>query len=254
MFYNEIDILLIRLEELYDVVDYIVIVEATVTHNNTPKPLYFKDNIHRFSAYLDKIIHRVTDFSEHYEFEMHIDVSHPNWFRENYQRECCRNVIDELKLQDDDIIITTDCDEIPKRSVIESIKNGTLCIRDEVYSMEMALYYYTIELTTHRKWYHAKLLNYRTYLRYPLLTQIRFADYTVLPDAGYHLSYFGDVQFIKTKLESFAESVDYTEEGKEISYLEECYYRGILHFNREQLLHVPLSTNKNVPRHFTMTQ
>ena len=46
MFYNELDILKIRLEELYNVVDYIIIIEATITHNNTPKPLYFNENKH----------------------------------------------------------------------------------------------------------------------------------------------------------------------------------------------------------------
>ena len=252
MFYNELDILEIRLKELYDVVDYVIIIEATVTHSNNPKPLYFKENQARFSPYLDKIIHFVTDFSEHYSFEQHISVSNDNWFRENYQRECCRLVIDKLNLDENDIILTTDCDEIPKRSLIQSIRSGELIIQDGVYSMEMVLYYYTIELTTYRKWYHAKLINYRTYCQFPLLTQIRFAEYILISNAGYHLSYFGDVQFIKTKVESFAESVEYTTEGKEISYLEDCYKKGILHFNKEQLVYVPLLTNSNVPVYFKL--
>jgi beta-1,4-mannosyl-glycoprotein beta-1,4-N-acetylglucosaminyltransferase len=250
MFYNELDILKIRLEELYNVVDYIIIIEATITHNNTPKPLYFNENKHLFSQYADKIIHYVTDFSTTHHFVQYINTPNDNWFRENYQRECAQIIIKEMNLNDNDIIITTDCDEIPKRSIIESIKNGNFIIQNEVYSIEMVLYYYNIELTTARKWYHAKLLNYNMYKKFNLLTDIRFSSYTLLPDAGYHLSYFGDVDFIKTKLESFAESIEYTKEKKETTYLEECYKNSILHFNGEQLIFKSLSENDNVPRFF----
>ena len=250
MFYNEIDILKIRLEELYDVVDYFIIIEATLTHNNTSKPLYFKENKHLFDKYESKIIHHITDFSIKYDFVNHIKVPNDNWFRENYQRECASIFIKELNLNDDDIIITTDCDEIPKHSLIESIKNGSFIIQNNVYSIEMVLYYYNIELTTNRKWYHAKLLNYSTFKTFNLLTDIRFSNYILIPDTGYHLSYFGDVAFIKTKLESFAESIEYTKEGKDISYLDDCYKKGILHFNNEKLIYKPLSENENVPLFF----
>lgn len=251
MFYNELDILKIRFEELYDVVDYFVIIEGTITHNDTEKPLYFSENKNLFAKYLDKIIHRVTDFEENYEFAKYIKTSNKNWFRENYQRECCRNVIDELNLNDDDIIIISDCDEISKKYVIENIKNGTLYIENNIYSIEMVLYYYNIELTTLRRWYHAKLFNYNMYKKFNLLTSIRLSnDYILIKDAGYHLSYFGDVFFIKNKVESFAESPEYSKEGKSISYLEECYKDRILHFNKEKLIYIPLSTNDNVPLHF----
>ena len=250
MFYNELEILQIRLKELYDVVDHFIIVEATKTHSNIDKPLYFLENKHLFMPYMDKIIHRVTDFSEHYSFEQHINAPNDAWFKENYQRECCKNVIDELKLDDNDIIITTDCDEIPKHLVIEAIRNNNIRIDNHVYSIEMVLYYYTIEYTTDRRWYHAKLVNYNIYKKFNLLTEIRFANYIVLPNAGYHLSYFGDVQFIKTKVESFAESSEYTREGKEVSYLEDCYKKGVLHFNKEKLIHIPLLINNNVPCYF----
>jgi beta-1,4-mannosyl-glycoprotein beta-1,4-N-acetylglucosaminyltransferase len=251
MFYNEIDILAIRLQELYDVVDHFVIIEATVTHTNTPKPMYFTEHIDRFAPYMDKIIHRVTDFSEHYSFEKDIHVQNDCWFRENYQRECCKNVIDELHLEDDDIIMISDCDEIPNHSVVAAIRNGTITIHHRVYSLEMILYYYTIELTTSRRWYHARLVPYCVYKKFPLLTAIRFhQQYDVLPIAGYHLSYYGDVQFIKTKVESFAESGEYSKEGKEVAYLEDCYKKGILHFNKEVLVPIPLATNPNVPLFF----
>jgi beta-1,4-mannosyl-glycoprotein beta-1,4-N-acetylglucosaminyltransferase len=56
-FYNELDLLELRLEELYDYVDYFVIVESDRTFTNIPKPYYFEDNKNRYSKYLDKIRH-----------------------------------------------------------------------------------------------------------------------------------------------------------------------------------------------------
>jgi beta-1,4-mannosyl-glycoprotein beta-1,4-N-acetylglucosaminyltransferase len=46
-FYNEFDLLEIRLEELYDVVDYFVIVEGNRTFQNSSKPYLFLENISR---------------------------------------------------------------------------------------------------------------------------------------------------------------------------------------------------------------
>ena len=56
-FYNELDLLQIRLEELYDVVNHFVLVEATTTFTNRPKEMLFKQNRARYSKYLDKIIY-----------------------------------------------------------------------------------------------------------------------------------------------------------------------------------------------------
>ena len=47
-FYNELDILLYRLQLLADVVDVFVVVEATHTHTGHPKPLVFLENSERY--------------------------------------------------------------------------------------------------------------------------------------------------------------------------------------------------------------
>ena len=46
----------IRLNEVYDEVDHIVLVESAVTHQNSPKPLHYKKNAARFKRFADKII------------------------------------------------------------------------------------------------------------------------------------------------------------------------------------------------------
>ena len=56
-FYNELHMLYYRLSSLYAVVDYFILVEATLTHAGNPKPLYYDSNKHLFAEFEDKIIH-----------------------------------------------------------------------------------------------------------------------------------------------------------------------------------------------------
>ena len=48
IFYNELDLLEIRLRELYDHVDVFVLVESNLTLTNHPKPYIFEESQERF--------------------------------------------------------------------------------------------------------------------------------------------------------------------------------------------------------------
>ena len=108
-FYNEFEILKIRLEELWDSVDYFVLVESIETQRGKPKPLYFEENKELFQKYLSKIIH-VTVEERHPEFGL--------WEREWYQRNCISRGLTHCLPTD--IIIISDVDEIPRRSQFSS--------------------------------------------------------------------------------------------------------------------------------------
>lgn len=56
-FFNELDLLEIRLNILNNYVDYFVIVESTLTHSGQPKELFFEKNKERFKKFEHKIIH-----------------------------------------------------------------------------------------------------------------------------------------------------------------------------------------------------
>ena len=77
-FFNELDLLEIRLNVLKDVVDKFVLVEAGETHTGKPKPLYFKENEARFAAFRDRIIYVA--------IERFPEVCTTSWARENWQR------------------------------------------------------------------------------------------------------------------------------------------------------------------------
>jgi Glycosyltransferase family 17 len=102
----ELDMLECALYENYDRVHRFVLVEATLTHQGRPKPLYYDDNKSRFEAYSDKIIHVVCDYLPTYE-----QMPDP-WVRERMQRDA--GLMAYVPQADpDDIIIVSDLDEIP---------------------------------------------------------------------------------------------------------------------------------------------
>ena len=55
-FFNELDILLLRMHILNDVVDKFVISESTVTFSGDAKPLYYEENKEMFQEFEHKII------------------------------------------------------------------------------------------------------------------------------------------------------------------------------------------------------
>jgi hypothetical protein len=110
-FFNELDLLEIRLEELYPVVDKFIICESTKTHSGKNKSLRYIENIARYKKYKDKIKYIVYDeFPE----------GATSWDLENNQRRCILKGLEEVNKYD--IIMISDIDEIPRRSFIESFK------------------------------------------------------------------------------------------------------------------------------------
>jgi beta-1,4-mannosyl-glycoprotein beta-1,4-N-acetylglucosaminyltransferase len=108
-FFNELDVLDIRFAELDPLVDHFVIVEATRTFTGKPKPLYFADNRARYERYAHKIIHVVVD-------EIPLDAP-THWVREAHQRETIMRGLTGAK--PDDVIVISDCDEIPKPALLQ---------------------------------------------------------------------------------------------------------------------------------------
>jgi len=239
IFYNEIELLKVRLEELYDVVDYFILVEGIMTFTGNTKMLYYSENKSMFDKYADKILHIIADdFPE---------TTVP-WDRERYQRNLISLGIATLNLDTDDIIMISDIDEIPSSDMIYNIRNNILPIQNDIiYSIEMTLYYYTLEWTCENKWYHPKLLKYSMYMQNTIPETIRHAKSIAIRDGGWHISYYGDTSFIVNKLQSYSETGDNTEQNRNSVYLEYCIQNGKLFFNNQMLKNVSHENNTNLP-------
>jgi len=196
-FFNELDIIEIRFKELYNVVDRFVVAESQLTHSGQPKPLYFYENKARFAPFMDKIIHVVADdpIREEEGWDM-------NWTRERNQRNAMYRVL-QPRCQDDDIIITTDADEIYDANMIEQLKQ----IGDGFTSLEMRSSWYYLNMICEPRWIQGKALRFKS-LRDKFngnLSKVRVSGVEdVINNCGWHMSYMGGYEKVKQKLQSFA--------------------------------------------------
>ena len=106
-FYNELTLLRLRLETLSPHIERFVLVEATKTFTGKPKPLVFGANRHLFTPWLNKIEHVVVD---------DMPDEGDAWAREIHQRNAIARGLPSARQED--IIMVSDVDEIPRASTI----------------------------------------------------------------------------------------------------------------------------------------
>ena len=202
IFYNELELLTYRLNLLYTIVDFFVIVESTHTHTGKEKPLFFNENKNVFANFKDKIIHIIVDDFPHKYPSINI-TNDDQWKNEGFQRNAISRGIDSIKnISDLDIITICDLDEIPDLATLNKIKSGNIVI--DINSLQMDMYYYNLTTKYKNKWVSSKIFSYRKYKELNMsCNQIRSLNCSDLPNGGWHLSYFGDLSFIKNKIENF---------------------------------------------------
>jgi len=126
IFFNELDILDIRLNTLDQEVDYFVLVESTRTFTGQPKELVYQQNKERFARFHDKIIHVIDD-----EMPAQVDST---YVREAHQRSAIGQGLGTA--QPDDLIIVSDVDEIPKPELLRKARetaSGRITYFEGVY-------------------------------------------------------------------------------------------------------------------------
>jgi len=207
-FFDELDILEIRLNELSPYVDFFVLVESNLTFTGNEKPLYFQQNKHRFRSFQKKIIHiPVTNlkdppiitnqppFSREKEFQNNPVV----WSREFYQRNCITRGLNNAN--PDDIIIIGDVDEIPNTKIFKNLKIGKkpLALRQKVY------YYYLNNLSTETI-IGPKIVRYQALRRTTpqLIRSLPQSEFQVINTGGWHFTYLGKAIQIQKKINSFS--------------------------------------------------
>lgn len=218
-FFNELDLLKLRLHVMNDVVDKFVISEATVTFSGHKKPLYFQENREMFAEFEDKIIHRVVDDTP---------MVNVNAFqRDTHQKNAVARGL--AGADPDDVVIFSDLDEIPNpeavRRVLAHMEDG------KIYALAQRNFYCYLDMEetsgsllsttgefpgfegSDRKWLGTKICRYRMLSRYTM-EQLREKEQKPLmvrvTEGGWHFSYMGggrDVsvkQRVKYKIQSAA--------------------------------------------------
>lgn len=204
-FYNEVQMLEYKLHLLNDYVDKFVLVESRHTFvGNKTEPVFEKiKNNEIFSKYKDKIHHIIIDEYPYVMPNINYD-SKQQWENEFFHRNYMSESFKTLELDDEDIIISGDLDEIVNPDVLRKIKNGETRIND-LYSLEMKNFYFNLMLCTDNC-RRCKIYDYGTFKKMNMtIHEIRMRiDPLIITDGGWHLSWFGDKDFCKTKIESFS--------------------------------------------------
>ena len=251
IFYNELDMLLYRLDTLFNHVDYFILVESKYTYSGKEKELYYFNNRHLFEAYNSKIVHVVVDKMP-FIFPA-IDYSkNEQWENEHYQRNAIKNGIDKLILHDEDVIIVSDLDEIPDDNLLSCIKNGSVHI-NSIYGLEQDFYYYNLNTKMSSRWDASKICSFKIYKEINLSFQdIRCLSTQPIHKGGWHLSYFGDKHFIQNKIQNFSHQEYNNDKYTDLNLIEARVNNQVDLYNRsgENPIRIPISDNEYLPTNY----
>lgn len=221
IFFNELELLDIRLNILNDKVDYFVLVESTVSHSGKEKRLYYDENKNLFEKFNHKIVHHVVkdtpnSFEEAREmFLKEEDETKKNilmhtlttsntagelqWMREFYQHENVRMGMKKIKIDDEDIVFNSDLDEIWNPDIEYPISDW------EIVKLKQHVYTGFLNVRSSEEWYgtyYTKYKNIKNASSNHLDTVFK-TKHSFLDNGGWHFTYQGGIDRIKKKLENF---------------------------------------------------
>jgi beta-1,4-mannosyl-glycoprotein beta-1,4-N-acetylglucosaminyltransferase len=228
--FNEVDLLELRLNELWDVVDFFVIVEARATFTGNPKPMCLDEHAERLAKYMDKIRYVVVDS---------FPDGMSNWGKEEYQRNALKEKLADVA--PDDVLIFSDLDEIPRASVVKDILRRGIQPR-EVHCLSLDWYSFYLNIKIAEKWerqgprliragdltelyaLRRVMAPTRGFVR-DLLRQIKsswrmghWIKRRLVPDAGWHFTWMGGKQAVALKGSSIPVHSDLPEGEKSLEW------------------------------------
>jgi len=221
MYFDEELVLDLRLNILYQNVDYFVIVESIYNHKGERKDLLF--DIQKFQKFRDKIIYLVydeipdlvesiNDTDDEKEKDRKYIMN--ALYRENTQRDF---ILEGLNNADNnDLILISDVDEIPKLSSLNFNQ-----IDDEIILFKQDMFYYKYNLALPNfKWTGTKAtkknrLKSPQWLRnvkdkkYPfyridtMFSDKKYTNIKIIKDGGWHFTNIKTPKMIQHKLKSY---------------------------------------------------
>lgn len=199
IFFKELDLLEIRLHELYDKVDFFILCEATRTFQDRLKPLVFRENRHRFARFLDKIIHVVVE---------DMPEGGESWGREHFQRAAIRRGL--VGLDAEDIVIVSDLDEIIRAGTIDILQS-----RSGYFMIDMPMYqFYLNTCAIPEGWNKAFAYSFRLDDRIGDFGMVRVqqeetfqkfvSESCKVEKGGWHFTYIGGAESVREKLSAYS--------------------------------------------------
>ena len=236
LFFNEKELVELRVKYLSSVVDFFVVVEANITHQGKKKdwnfPNMLKNNLKEFSNKIQ--YHQINIDPEKIKNEESWiidnvkgdDAHRIDNFQRNYIKTACQ------KFSDKDILIISDVDEIPSKDKLKFIKS---CDFEKIAPVVFEQYLFHIDCNFLRleSWLGSiattmQLNNTHSPHRHRR-DRNKISHFN---DAGWSFSSFGGPAKIKEKFEAFAHKEYNNEKFKSVDHILNCQKTGKDLFHR----------------------
>ena len=204
-FFNEENILDLRLNILNEFVDFFVFVESTSDHQGNPKKLNF--DLNKFKKFNKKIIYIIVDDTAE-------ALKKPHFGGESLVEKHQRNsLMRGLKnSNDNDLIILSDIDEIPDPKKISLFNKKN---KYTVFSQKMFNYKLNLLNETESDWHGSKAclkknlkspqwLRNLKFKKYPFWRLDKIRNLQIIENGGWHFAYLQNPENISKKIRSFA--------------------------------------------------
>lgn len=267
IFFNELDLLELRLNILNDVVDYFVLTESPWTVSGKPKPLYYQENKERFDKFNHKIIHNITeeipnDYSDYMKKrKYHTPLEELDWNgipyntyelrfkRAIFNRDSSIYGVVNFGINNDDIVLTSDVDEIPNPLIFQ---NMDWFDPDNHYVCLQRAFYYKLNYLYQENWMGTRISSFDKLSKYSvdILRNLHRDSYKI-EQGGWHWSFFGDAEQFRSKLSAYEHSENNIDEN--LSNIEEKIENGIDPFGR-QITIKKVSIDKSYPDYILNNQ
>lgn len=251
-FFNELDMLDLRLNEMSSYVDTFVLAESPRTFQGQPKPLFYDRNKERFRRYSSRIRHIVVD---------DMPPGPDPWVRERHQRNALKRGLRDADAKS--IVLISDVDEIVRgEAVAEAQRREAFCY----FSQDFFCYYvnWRVKSPRARLWTKAYAVPYAVLskmddlslpragheLHYPpqYLQSIRAnVVNSIIDRAGWHFSWTGGIERIITKLNSFSHIEPAVRQLNDVPFLRSAIDKQTHFWNGEPL--ESLSISDGFPQH-----
>lgn len=202
LFSIELDMLEIRLIELWPYVDVFLIVEGNTTFTGLSKPLVFERNRERFKWAESKIVYRQLNNLEAGESK----EAREGWKNEGDTRDAVTKYLrDDIHVQDGDLVIVSDVDEIPSAATMSLLRSCEGY--DAEFHLNLDSYMYSFEFSVSDALpLYSTLAQIKTWSATAKYEHIRSPDAKrLLLHAGWHCSFcFRNIADFQFKMSAFS--------------------------------------------------